>query len=142
MGTNYYLQHGVCECCKKPDSTRHIGKSSGGWCFSLHVYPEEGINTLDDWKVLFRDPNSRIVDEYGQPEIMSSMLTIIENRNWKPRDDKPPYAMGIGDNTWEEFHRKNYSQDGPNNLFRHQILEGHCIGHGEGTWDYIIGEFS
>jgi len=142
MGTNYYLQHGVCECCKKPDSTRHIGKSSGGWCFSLHVYPEEGINTLDDWKVLFRDPQSRIVDEYGQPEIMPSMLTIIENRYWKPRGDKPPYAMGIGENTWGDFHRKNHSFDGPNNLLRHQILEGHCIGHGEGTWDYIIGDFS
>jgi len=142
MGTNYYLQHGVCECCKKPDSTRHIGKSSGGWCFSLHVYPEEGINNLEDWKTLFRDPKSKIVDEYGQPEIMSSMLTIIENRHWMPRGDKPPYAMGIGENTWEEFHRKNHSFDGPNNLLRHQILDGHCIGHGEGTWDYIIGDFS
>lgn len=29
-----------------------------------------------------------------------------------------------------------------NNLLRHQILKGHCIGHSEGTWDYIVGEFS
>ena len=137
MGTNYYLQHGVCECCKKPDSTRHIGKSSGGWCFSLHVYPEEGINTLDDWKKLWAEENARIVNEYNELISMEDMLDTIINRQTGKRNDKP-----WGCSCWEEFHGKNYSMDGPNNLLRHQILKGHCIGHGEGTWDYIVGEFS
>ena len=36
MGTNYYL------------NDRHIGKSSAGWYFALHIYPEENINSLDE----------------------------------------------------------------------------------------------
>lgn len=137
MGTNYYLQHGVCECCKKPARERHIGKSSGGWCFSLHVYPEDNINTLDDWKKLLAEKDAKIINEYGDLISYEDMIDEITNRNWNPRESKP-YDYS----SWEEFHRKNYSFDGPNNLLRHQILKGHCIGHGEGTWDYIIGEFS
>jgi hypothetical protein len=32
-----------------------FGKSSGGWTFSLHVYPEDGIKDLADWIPLFAD---------------------------------------------------------------------------------------
>lgn len=141
MGTNYYLQHGVCECCKRPESTRHIGKSSGGWCFSLHVYPEEGINTLDDWKKLWETEKTKIVNEYDEVVSVEDMLDTIINRQGRPMEDKHLTMMGSYEN-WEDFHRKNYSFSGPNNLLRHQILEGHCIGNGEGTWDYIIGDFS
>lgn len=50
MGTNYYLHTKPdCECCGRGFEPLHIGKSSGGWCFSLHVMPEDNINTLDDW---------------------------------------------------------------------------------------------
>ncbi len=51
MGTNYYLHEKPdCECCGRPFEALHIGKSSSGWCFSLHVMPEDMINTLDDWR--------------------------------------------------------------------------------------------
>jgi len=86
MGTNYYLQKksGTCQTCGHcSEDPKHIGKSSGGWCFSLHVYPEENITTVT------------IVNEYGE--------TISP---------------------------------------RHRVDGKHCVGHGEGTWDYIIGEFS
>ena len=33
----------------------HIGKSSYGWHFSLCIYPELGINDLEDWKKLFSE---------------------------------------------------------------------------------------
>ena len=36
----------------------------------------------------------------------------------------------------------NYAEPGPNGLVRAKINGVHCIGHGEGTWDYITGEFS
>jgi hypothetical protein len=59
MCTNYYLKH--------PDGLYlHIGKSSAGWCFSLHVMPEAGINSLDEWRSLFCDPYALIQDEYGR----------------------------------------------------------------------------
>ena len=41
MGTNYYLhKKPPCEACGHEPAPLHIGKSSGGWCFSLHVIPE------------------------------------------------------------------------------------------------------
>ena len=62
MGTNYYLYEGseACPTCKRPFEPLHIGKSSAGWCFSLHVIPEEGINTLDDWRTRWGTPGTII----------------------------------------------------------------------------------
>ncbi len=118
MGTNYYLQHGVCECCKKPESTRHIGKSSGGWCFSLHVYQEEGINTLDDWKKLWETEKNKIVNEYDEVVSVEDMLDTIINRQGRPMEDKHLTMMGLYE-SWQDFHRNIYSCSGSNNLLRH-----------------------
>lgn len=82
MGTNYYLEpKPPCQCCGRPFEQLHIGKSSAGWCFALHVIPERGIKDLDDWVRIWSQPEARIVDEY-------------------------------------------------------------CIGHGAGTLDLLVGEFS
>lgn len=130
MGTNYYLvgKSSVCGCCghesKEPD--RHIGKSSGGWCFSLHVYPEEGINTLNDWIGLFE--TGKILNEYGEEETKNDMVSIITERSWNKHPDTVFCTM-------------NHAEPGPNNLARHKLGE-YCIGHGEGTYDYIVGDFS
>ena len=75
MGTNYYsvkrdIEHLVMmdfydlhERCYDLDGNDvlHIGKSSSGWCFSLHVIPEQGINSLQDWVKLFIDPERMIL---------------------------------------------------------------------------------
>jgi hypothetical protein len=42
---------------------------------------------------------------------------------------------------FSSFHRDNESVEGPNGLLR-AAIGGSCIGHGEGTWDLITGEFS
>lgn len=114
MGTNFYLKTPkgeTCAHCGRFDFAEelHIGKSSAGWCFSLHVMPEEGINTLEDWKQRFS--TGVIVDEYGETHTPDEILDRITKRS---------HPMGLA---------------------RHQI-GAHCIGHGEGTWDYIPGEFS
>jgi hypothetical protein len=49
--------------------------------------------------------------------------------------------------TWDQERLdRNYAEPGPNNLVRHRLdLEERgqgCVRHGEGTWDYITGEFS
>ena len=62
MGTNYYLTED-CECCGRAFPDLHIGKSSGGWCFSLHVIPSEGLNSLDEWESRFSC--GVITNEYG-----------------------------------------------------------------------------
>ncbi len=142
MGTNYYLHKKAdCECCGRPYDFLHIGKSSGGWCFSLHVIPDENINTLDDWRNLWGAPGAYIRNEYGEKLSISDMELIITARlGGAPFDDRyweNEYYTDEGD-----FHYKNKSQRGPNNLLRHQNDGRHCVGHGDGTWDYIAGEFS
>lgn len=135
MGTNYYWTKEVkpaCECCGRDAEVKelHIGKSSAGWCFSIHVMPEDGINSLDDWIALFNQEGSCIKDEYDRIVTAKEILSKIKERG---RNDK---------NTWDhEMMRMNGAEHGPNNLVRHKISR-HCIGHGDGTWNYIVGDFS
>ena len=138
MGTNYYLKTKACECCGLHDerNTMHIGKSSYGWCFSLHVdtYLNDtdepaAAHSLEDWKVLWSKPGWVIVDEYLEQIPREKMLEIITDR----RRDTPPSRF--------DYHM-NSAVPGPNNLVRHRIDYKHCVGHGEGTWDYIKGVFS
>lgn len=112
MSTNYYF-HGRedCACCNREFPPIHIGKSSCGWVFSLHVVPEDGINSLDDWRRLWATPGSYIRDECGDRVAVEKMEQIITQRSH------------------------------PEGLMRHDIGR-YCLGHGEGTWDYIPGDFS
>lgn len=108
MGTNYYHIEKPCPTCGKGEE-KHIGKSSMGWVFALHIIPEDDLNTLNDWKSVLQ--TGRIVDEYGNEISYQEMLDCITNRSH------------------------------PNGLLRRNDDEW-CAGHGEGTWDYIEGEFS
>lgn len=134
MGTNYYWTPPAGEPCphcgQAPEApkARHIGKSSAGWCFALHVYPKEGINTLEDWKALWSSGGA-IQDGYGKDVAVDRMLEIITER----RGVEEPSA---------EWLRQNHAVAGPCKLARHALHPHHVIGHGEGTWDYIIGDFS
>jgi hypothetical protein len=139
MGTNYYVtEEEPCPHCGRGGELRHIGKSSAGWCFSLRVYPEEGINTLDDWKEFWA--GKAIEDEYGDPVTEEEMLKRITERG---RDGdpwaQPPHPIHRC-STWEQFFARNHCDKGPNGMLRHRI-DGNVVGHGEGTWDYVTGEF-
>lgn len=132
MGTNYYLHKQTfpaCECCGRPAEVErlHIGKSSGGWCFLLHVEPEEGIHDLLDWVALWRSPGALIRDEYGRETSPEKMLCTIVSRGGEIGASVPLIRGG--------------GEPGPRGLFRTPIA-GTCIGHGEGTWDLKVGEFS
>ncbi len=133
MGTNYYWQEkSPCSSCGQDlGEQKHIGKSSGGWCFALHVYPEDNILDLSDWEKLFATPESYIKDEYGDLVTVPGMLSIIKNRSWPIV--LPSLSMFDYDS--------NHAQPGPNGLVRANI-SAHCIKHGEGTWDCFIGDFS
>lgn len=133
MGTNYYhfeTEAGdPCERCGHRKGKRHIGKSAGGWCFSLHVYPEDGIRDLDDWRDRWWKGGT-ICDEYGGRILPEEMDLIIRLRSW------PEVAHD------REFLTRNYAIPGPNGLLRSKIDNRHCVGHGDGPWDLIVGEFS
>lgn len=139
MGTNYYLKRNCCPTCGRGDEPLHIGKSSGGWCFSLHVHPEDGINDLCDWEKEMYESGGVIENEYGETISVVRMLEIITERS-SDRDWNRDWVY-IGYNSENEFHQRNHSMRGPNYLLRHQLSHG-CIGHGNGTYDYITGDFS
>lgn len=121
MSTNYYSKKTCAHCGH--DDTLHIGKSATGWCFSLRVYPDRGIASLDDWRPIFSDTGRVIEDEYGCSVSVAEMLKEITERS----------GFGKG---WTS----STSQVGPNGLLRSRVDGRHCIGHGP-TWDLIAGEF-
>jgi hypothetical protein len=196
MGTNYYLTNTYCKCCKRsreectsehwlkretllstPEVKLHIGKSSGGWCFSLHVIPSLGLNTLDDWELLIDEALDRakweealdrvvkwhIIDEYGDLIGKTELHNIITKRveryaSARLDDDlkriitKNRELCGREDPkqcTDDQYLRIQYGYPAyaqlvffKDTLIRHYFDGVHCVGHGEGSWDYITGEFS
>lgn len=163
MGTNYYAKI-------KPDHPRydyfspyfldgedseglHIGKSSMGWCFSLHVIPEIGITSLEDWKRVWGIEGVWIENEYGDVIGVDDMLNWITNRSAK--DYGPDWSWeAYWDQVRHNSHMQRYCDldhwldcnhaiKGPKGLLQHRIGE-HCFGHApdHGTWSLITGEFS
>lgn len=121
MSTRYYLH--------LPTETLFIGKSSAGWCFSLHGIPERGLNDLDDWWRLMRTAGE-IRDEYGLALTVQELMRVITERAW-------PY----GPDHDAVYYARNSAVPGPNRLMRH-ALSSQCVKHGAGTWDVLVGEWS
>lgn len=134
LGTNYYLYYKPCQHCGLTRPARHIGKSSGGWCFALHVYPDEGIKDLDDWEgnlfAAVEAGDGEIRDEYGRDLTIEELMSLITGRAWES-----------GTFRAADWYSWNHAVPGPNGLARSK-LGRNCIGHGKGTWDLITGEFS
>lgn len=131
MGTNYYYVSNVCSQCGHQEEL-HIGKSSGGWCFALRVYPERNIKDLPDWLPLWLHPAAIFRDEYGKSCTVVDVLRVICVRiDLRPAANQHDQA----------FLDRNSAVPGPNGLTRAKIGLG-CISHGAGTWDCCEGEFS
>jgi hypothetical protein len=136
MGTNYFLHSQKCPHCgiERKDKM-HLGKSSAGWCFSLHVYPELELNDwFDMWEYISfctEEEDYEIQDEYGDTIDPALFFTIVWDRHCKV-----PFS-------WSHFH-KNHAIPGPFGLARHPIDGQHCIGNAgpNAPIDYIVGEFS
>lgn len=84
MGTNYYVktkQKQLVDGWMQP-IILHIGKSSYGWYFSLHIIPQYGLNELEDWKNFLK--GKVIHDEYGRVISYNKMIkTIVRDFNEK-----------------------------------------------------------
>lgn len=145
MGTNYYMMKGqyvpetdydhplsgmIRDGTGHPAKI-HIGKSSYGWCFSLHVMPEHGISNLTDWKVLadrLLGEGWRIEDEYREVVALAELWAVVERIGWERQLVTDCDQLNLPADTRP--------------LNRHAVDGGSCIGHGEGLYDYMIGEFS
>ena len=141
MGTNYYVadKSKYCEHCGRGEKTIHLGKSSAGWCFTLNVHPKRDIH---NWKDILKFvKGKKIFNEYDEHITLAEFIDVVEHRSWDyPRSEMDfscyPYCKSLKD-----FLKRNNAVLGPNNLLRHEISD-FCIGHGEGTYDYIVGDFS
>ena len=134
MGTNYYwTEKPPCGHCGRHFEEVHVGKSSGGWAFGLHVDSGIGISTLEDWINRWNLPGSSIRNEYGDAVSADEMLATVTKRS---RPDKVKWSA-------EELQRNYAFVDKATNLLRHDPrLDRNCRGNGDGTFDYIEGEFS
>lgn len=130
MGTNYYLYGVPCPCCGNRPPPYHIGKSSAGWYFTLHIDPAKGISGLDDIMALCEKPGALIRDEYGDAVPLSKLRSIITDRMWKTSPSS------------DIFLPQNKAEIGVNGLVRMLVDGQFCIGHGPGTWSLCLGEFS
>ena len=99
MGTNYYWhEKPPCSSCGRKYEPLHIGKSSAGWCFALHIIPEEDINDLPDWQKLWDTPGSLIFNEYGDILSPAAMTGVITIRKCSLRHS---YCTKHGSGTWD-----------------------------------------
>lgn len=156
MGTNYYLVYNettddTCPCCGQSITKQkeiHLGKSSSGWTFALHVYPEKGIHTWADVMyecVYAMKAGGWIKDEYDSEIPYNDFLNIVEERSCHQTFEhqfalancQSPHIKSV-----DNYLQRNHAVRGPNNLLRSKIDNVHCIGHGNGTYDYCAGEFS
>jgi hypothetical protein len=141
MGTNYYLYRDVCpHCGRAEEEPLHIGKSSAGWCFSLHVTDE--IPDLEAWQKEWEQGEIR--NESGDRHTPAEMLRCVTERSWATMTDetiRESEYLRFYYHNLADYYEKNHAEPGPNGLTRHKIGEV-CIGHGAGTWDLIPGEFS
>lgn len=133
MGTNYYWAEAPCanpcEHCKQ--ESIHIGKSSAGWCFALHV-GDDAPDSLAGWLERFAKPGSAIRDEYGRTVTPEEMFAVITIRNARTA---PPLTA--------EWLQENDAEVGPGGLARCRVgSRSSCVGHGEGTFDLCAGAFS
>lgn len=134
MGTNYYLIMNACECCGVGERY-HIGKSSAGWCFGLHIHRREPWYSDEDfvaedfeaWEKHIRYAENRIENEYGDRISAADMLEIIADRG--------PWEGDLANHGGNPVYESR-------NLLRHRIDGRFCVGWGEGTYDYLVGEFS
>lgn len=156
MSTNYYFVKGPCPHCGQSSPSIHLGKSSGGWTFALKVDPDRGINSFQDvigWlqKELSHpvaiDVQCGIEDEYSRKLSLQEFIEVVADRQ-NPKvikDGWDSFNTTLHRISYENeahFHEVNHSMRGPNGLLRRKIDGEHCIGHGEGTWDLCVGEYS
>jgi hypothetical protein len=99
MGTNYYHHNKeACPTCGHQEPPRHIGKSSAGWAFLLHVYPDNGIHDLPDWE---REWAAGVIkDEYGDVITPQKMRSIVTER-YHPRGLLRDHGARRGAGTWD-----------------------------------------
>jgi hypothetical protein len=87
MGINIYFVEEYKEEIELESQWIHIGKSSAGWYFSLHIYPlgirDDDINVInnwDDWKAFINSSNGKIYTEDHYEITFEQLRSKVEDR--------------------------------------------------------------
>jgi len=84
MGTNYYARYNICPQCGRYDEL-HICKISFGWKPLFQAYREEEygveIRSFRDWVEFWRQPDVKIVDEYGDEVEKEDFVGLLAIRH-------------------------------------------------------------
>ena len=80
MGTNYYAIIDCCDKCGRGSDEMHIGKSSGGWPFSLHVIEDLGLDSWAKWKDFLIKNQYPIRNEYGERVALDFLDDLIVSK--------------------------------------------------------------
>ena len=134
---NYYCETGrmfevECDCGFRHmmPETLHIGKSSWGWTFSLHVIPEKGLECWRDWEEVLVG-SRRIYNEEGEDVSLEELRETVLHRARKLSDEDKARME-------ETARRYGYFLDRRTWLFR-----GNESNKGEdGDYSMMEGEFS
>ena len=89
MGTNYQAKINICPCCKKPEETIHLGKSSPGWSFALQYNGGRFYTDFEGMKIWLKD--KVIEDEYGDRVSVEEFIKLVESKK-KIKDPSADYG--------------------------------------------------
>ena len=93
MGTNFYLHKNCCNHCNRPEHKIHLGKSSGGWRFLLHIEKLDWFYT--DWetcKVEIMKPENEVFDEYSIKQNKEEFIKFTEGKKDLTKHEDQEYA--------------------------------------------------
>lgn len=82
----------------------HIGKSSAGWAFSLHVIPSLGLTSWEAWLDHLSKPDVLIENEYGEVLTLEEFRSRVENRshpNGLLRHNLDRHCIAHGEGSWD-----------------------------------------
>jgi hypothetical protein len=128
VGTNYYFRN-------DEGIYWHVGKSSLGWCFAMHV--DKDLKDITDLiRYLDEFLPDKIVDNNGTEYTAAELLGVILLR-------------GVGETPrskrTDTYLRTNHAVLGPQGLLRYEIsVTSRCVGHAIAGLpvDYVAGDFS
>lgn len=118
-------EDGTCPLCHQRAIVLLIGEAVPGWHFSLRVYPDAGLSTIEAWEIYMQQAGVTLyADDGAQVYEVSfdTLLRVIKDRRWDG-----PGIVSL------------YAEEGVNRLLRAKD-DPQLIGHGEGPWSYFKGE--
>lgn len=137
MGRNFYWSDETQEERQEEREKHwlHIGKSSAGWLFSMHVIPSEDIESWNDWQSVLQ-ASGKIFDDSHNVVTFEELRQIVEDRSAK-------HPLEFDWSTKEELIAETITYNTKYNLLQTGPKAEHFTKtvFGEGPWKYCNYDF-